>query len=257
MGTLEDYQAKMPEFSAITMEDITTHLNIPVEIYLHEAEVLYQWTQQDKDILTGIGLDWTIVEDIPIRTGALREASSRWIAQRFTKQETGKLWQEKSLLLFQMRKDLLQEFRFAYRKNEYILGRINAIAGSQSYAALIQDLNDLSVLGKNNPDELTLIKYDMTKLNQAAQLADELATLLAEATVEGDYSETKKIRDQAFTYLKIAVDELCEYGQYAFRNNEERKKGYSSAYLRRIRRKRAKDQDTENTVENTEEKAAS
>ena len=80
---------------------------------------------------------------------SLREAESRWITKRFTKKETGKQWKEQSNELFVMRNYLFHEFRFAYRNEIYLLGRINAIAKSQSYAAMIQDLNDLSVLGKN------------------------------------------------------------------------------------------------------------
>jgi hypothetical protein len=121
------------------------------------------------------------------------------------------------------------------------MGRINTIAGSQSYAALIQDLNDLSVLGKNSPAELKAVNFDLTILDNAANLAKEIADLFAATTLEADYSAAKKIRDQAFTLLKMAVDELCNFGQYIFWKDESRRRGYSSSYLRRIRKKRSKD----------------
>jgi hypothetical protein len=227
---------------------IITPTTIPIEVYIQEAENLYKWCQADKETLTKASLDWKLVEDIPIRAGALREAVSRWVAQRFTKQETGKLWTQKSNELFQMRNTLLHEFRFAYRNNTYVMGRIATIAGSQAYAALIQDLNDLSVLGKNNPDELKAINFDMTTLDKAAQLAKEIADLLASTTLEADYSSAKKIRDQAFTLLKNAVDEICNFGQYVFWKNDSRRRGYSSSYLRRVRKKRSKDDTkTENS----------
>ena len=100
------------------------------------------------------------------------------------KQETGKKWKEGSQEVFELRNLLLHEFRYAYRNDEYLLGRVNAIAGRQSYAALIQDLNDLSVLGKNNPAQLKAINFDLARLDTTAELAKEMAAILAAATAE-------------------------------------------------------------------------
>jgi len=76
--------------------------------------------------------------------------------------------------------------------------------------------------------------------NYAAKLAKEIADLFASTTIEADYSAAKKIRDQAFTLLKTAVDEVCNFGQYVFWKDDARKRAYSSSYLRRIRQRKAK-----------------
>jgi hypothetical protein len=254
MGNLEDYNAKLPEITVIKDEDIFSQSTIPIEVYLQEAENVYKWCQADKEALIKAMFDWNIVVDLPTRAGALRQAVSNWVAQRFAKQETGMLWKEKSVEIFHTRNMLLHEFRFAYRKNTDILGRINAIAGSQSYAALIQDLNDFAVLGKSSPAALKGINFDMTQLDKAAQMAKDVAGLLAQTTIEGDTSAAKKIRDQAFTYLKMGVDELCDFGQYLFWKDDARKRGYSSPYLRRVRKRRTK---TENAAGNGQETADS
>jgi hypothetical protein len=47
-----------------------------------------------------------------------------------------------------------------------------------------------------------------------------------------DFSETKKIRDQAYTHLKEAVDLIYDYGRYVFWKVSARLKGYSSNHLR-------------------------
>jgi hypothetical protein len=47
-----------------------------------------------------------------------------------------------------------------------------------------------------------------------------------------DYLEAKKIRDQAFTHLKEAVDYIGEFGKFVFRRNVDRLKGYRSNYSR-------------------------
>ncbi|MCX6580051.1 MAG: hypothetical protein NT166_07690 [Candidatus Aminicenantes bacterium] len=48
----------------------------------------------------------------------------------------------------------------------------------------------------------------------------------------GKLCEVKRIRDQAYTYLKEAVDEIRRTGQYVFRRNKERYIGYISMHLR-------------------------
>jgi hypothetical protein len=54
-----------------------------------------------------------------------------------------------------------------------------------------------------------------------------------------DFSEAKRIRDQAFTHLKEAVDLIRKCGQYVFWRNAARLKGYRSNYLRRLSRRSA------------------
>ncbi|MCG8520944.1 MAG: hypothetical protein MI744_01920, partial [Pseudomonadales bacterium] len=90
--------------------------------------------------------------------------------------------------------------------------------------------------GRENPDPLTAISFDLAQLDVAATRADELADLLAEANGDkADQNESKIIRDKAYTYLKALVDEIREAGKYVFRKNKNRVKGYASQY-RRTRR---------------------
>jgi len=56
-----------------------------------------------------------------------------------------------------------------------------------------------------------------------------------------DYLEAKKIRDQAFTPLKEAVDKIRKCGQFVFWRNPGRVKGYRSNYLRRLNRRSTED----------------
>jgi hypothetical protein len=252
MVNIECYEAKIKEIETVKEEDIVFSNHIPPEMYIQETEALLLWLETDKEAFIKANFNWKIVEEIPILIGALREAISRWTGQRFAKKETGRMWKEKSIELYQMRNSLLHEFRYAFRNNTSILNRVNAIAGSQAYAALIQDLNDLSYLGKNNPDELKSINFEMPQLEKAAILSHEMAVIYAASTIEGDCSAAKKIRDQAFTLLKKSVDEICDCGQYIFWKDETRKKGYSSSYLRRIRKRKADDDNEPQNAQNTE-----
>ena len=99
---------------------------------------------------------------------------------------------------------------------------------------MIQDLNDIAVLGKENIEPLQNINFDVALLDEAATTADTLSDLLAQATTDREENNIARvIRDQAFTYLKQAMDEVRNCGQYVFWRNEERLKGYSSRYFRK------------------------
>jgi len=240
MSNLEDYETKLEVIKAIKDDQIKTPTSIPVDSYTQEAENLYHWCQEDKEELTRVGLNWAFVDDMPVRSGALTEAESIWNKERFSREEAEKLWAKESPLAYELRNELLHHFRFAFRKDSVLLGRVNAIADGGGQADMIQDLNDLSVLGKANQELLAAISIDLSLLDLAAQKADEMANLLGLATRDrADYSETKKIRDQAYTHLKEAVDDIRSHGQYVFWRDDDRFRGYRSNYLYKMRLQRA------------------
>ena len=244
MSNTEDYNQKLDEIRAID-ENQVKQPNMPVSIFIQEGEDLYTWCQADKEILTSKGLDWTKTEDLPVCLGALREAQSQWNAERNTQEQAGKAWSDKAPAAYDMRDTLLHDFRYAFRNDSVLLGRVSAIADGNGHADMIQDLNDLAVLGKENAGPLADIHFDATLLDQAATTADELGQLLS--LVNGDrreHSEIKTMRDKAYTLCKSLTDEIRTCGQYAFWRNEDRVKGYASAYIRKLHRQSKRKETT-------------
>ncbi len=120
---------------------------------------------------------------------------------------------------------------------------MNQISEGDTNADMIQDLNDIAVLGKANEEKLSAIAFDLTRLDEAAQMSTDLAELLAIAN--GDKavsSETKVIRDKAYTHLKELVDEIRAAGKYLFWRDKDRYKGYVSVYWR-IHQSKAKEKN--------------
>ena len=235
MANIDDYNAKLAEIQAIPDDDVKEP-SIPVDVFLQEAENLHHWSLDDADPLKVVGITMAMIKDLPVRAGACREAQSIWNKDYRSQQEAQQEWAEQSPLAYDLRNDLLKSLRFAYRKDPALLGRVSAIADGSGHADMIQDLNDIAVLGRENPDPLTAIGFDLATLDVAATRADELADLLAEANGDkSDFNESKVIRDKAYTHLKVLVDEIREAGKYVFRNDNNRLKGYSSQYRRRHR----------------------
>ena len=233
MSNLNDFEEKKEAINAILNDQVELP-TIPVDNYLQEAENLYHWSLDDAEKLNMVGITTKMIEDLPVRTGACRYAQSMWFKDRFSQEEAQKQWKIQSPEAYDLRDELIHDFRFAYRKDSLLLGRISAIAEGNGHADMIQDLSDLSVLGKANLEPLQVIGLNVVKLDKAAVTSDAMADLLA--TANGDKAEqnaTKMLRDKAFTYLKELVDEIREAGKYVFWKNKDRYKGYISHYRSR------------------------
>ena len=66
----------------------TVKPSISVPVFLQEAENLYDWCMTDKEKLLQVGLNWDFVEDLPVRTGALRLIHTRWTTEFKTNKES-------------------------------------------------------------------------------------------------------------------------------------------------------------------------
>lgn len=222
LTSISDQQVKFP--------------NMPVGEAVQEAENLFAWCQNDKTELTRAGLDWAMVEDLPIRAGACRYAQSIWARESQIKEEAQQEWKAKSPEAFDLRDELLHHFSFAFRNQPELMKKVQVIREGGSNADMLQDLSDLSVLGKENTVPLKAIGMDLKMLDKAAETADELSDVLGRANggAAGD-DQVRENRNKAYTYMKQAVDEIRATGQYVFYKNDDRKKGYISQYLKRIR----------------------
>ena len=233
MSSNSDYLELLDEIQAITPENTITP-TMPVDVFVQEAEDLYHWCQDDEVALTGAGLNWLVVEKLPVRAGACRESQSRWIKERNTRQQDEQNWKDQSPLAFDLRDRLLHTFRYAFRNDEGLLSRVEDIALGDSNSDMVQDLNDLSVLGRANLDLLATIGFDAALLDEAALTSDQMGDLLGATNGERKKdSEAMMIRDQAFTYLKASMDEIRNCGKYVFWKNPDRLEGYMSAYFKR------------------------
>ncbi|HCY41081.1 MAG TPA: hypothetical protein DHV48_06955 [Prolixibacteraceae bacterium] len=230
MSTTNDYNELLPVIRAIKPNQVLIP-SMPIDVFVQEAENLFHWCLDDMQELTRVGLLWDVVISLPARSGACREAQSLWIKERNTSQEAESNWKVEAPAAFDLRDELLHQFRFAFRNNEGLLARVDEIAQGNTNADMVQDLNDLAVLGKANTALLTVIGFDPTLLDRAADVADRMGDLLGATNGERkSVSEAMQLRDKAYTYLKLAVDEIRECGKFVFWRNPDRLKGYISDY---------------------------
>lgn len=203
----------------------------------NEGRYLYKRCMPDKVALMAAGLDWVLVDDLPVRIDAATEAQAIWHDVMFGREEAQKKWALLSPAGYELRDELLHFMRYAYRDHPDIHTRVDSVADGSSDADMIQDLNDLAVIGRENLDPLIAVGFNPAKLDEAASKNKELGDLRADASVDkGADREKKLVRDQSYTYLKQAMDAIRECGQFVFWKDDDRAKGYASEYKRQSRK---------------------
>ncbi len=232
MPEKEILQEMLPEINDVKKEDIKP-CNIPVSVYVQEAGNLHERVSLDSARLLALGMDPALQTRLDRLRAALFAAEVDWQEQQSERKKALELWKEKSPALYDLRKDIVEHLAFAFRKDERLMEQLAEIEEGSSHADAIEDLARLAVLGIQNPQLVQAINYDAARFDTANTMASEMSGVLSAANgyLYRD-DERKLIRDKAFTLLKEVVDEVREYGQFAFRNDPEHVKGYSSKYAR-------------------------
>ena len=239
--------SKLDELNSLPGEE-TGKPYIPVPNAIQEAADLCHWATIDKEYLLKGGLDWTLVEDLDTRSGALQQSQSQWQAMYRNYQKCQEEWKIAAPLAYKLRDELVHYLRHAVRDIPIEAAKVKRIAEGSSHVDMIQDLSDLAELGKNHLAELEAINLDLSKLDEARDKAMNLSKLLAE--VKGAYMATSpliELRNKAYVHLKEAVDEIRQVGQFVFWKNSKKLKLYSSEYLRKKGKSQSKKEDQSET----------
>lgn len=211
--------------------------NLPIDVANNETLYLYQIATREKDILSPSGLDLNLISDLPTRVGALRYAQALWNKVFKDRSAAEEQWNVLSKEAFDLRDELLHYCKYAYKNNKSLLETVYRINEGASSADMVQDLIELAVLGKENTSKLEVVGCDITKLDRAEQLAEEVGILLSKVNDDRSNGDkpAKEMRDRAYSYLKQAVDTIREAGRFVHWKDEEKAKQYASAYFREIR----------------------
>jgi hypothetical protein len=231
----------IPQDCAVKLEELranktlkTKSPDVPMAFMLLEAAKLYDWCLPDKEALIRVSLDWKVVEDLPLRIETLKSIETVWNSERLTTRESQKVWKDALTPAVSLKKELLHNFFYAYRNNKQVYETVQLIAKGNNYVDIIQQLIELSILGQKNPAELNAIHFDMNLLEIAREMSSALGVQWA-AAIEGrkSGSENLILRNKAFYHLKEGMENIRLAGQFAFKGNKDRQKGYINAYYRR------------------------
>ncbi len=231
-----DYIALLPQLKKLPSK-IVIRPHLPVDVIAQEANDLHNWAALDKETLLANGLNWNLVESLPLRAGALRQAESNWQMELQRKALAGTLWKGQYILGLELRNHIKQNLRYALRKNKEALEHLRMLGNGLRYSGLILDLYTLAEFGNRYAKELKTKHFDFELLTQGQSMAVNLGKSLADYMYTNREKEVLDLRNRAYTYLHEAVKEINLCGRFCFNGNRVRLKGYGSRY-KRMRRGR-------------------
>lgn len=225
------------EVLKISENDITPP-TIPVDITIGEAGELHQSAMEDIVPLSAKGLSEDKIQELTPRAKFLQGKQSAWMAVYQSALTSTEQWEAKIDEGRLLQRELKNDFQFAYRNHPDILKKLKNIVDGNGNMDLVQDLSDYPAFANQHPEPLTAILFDTTKTERAKQISLDLVDLMNQVDgVKNSKNRPEKLmRDRAYTHLKQLVDEIRAYGKYAFWNDEEKQKRYSSEYLRNSRK---------------------
>ena len=211
--------------------------NVPVPVFLQEAELLLQMSDAEVEKLCSAGFNKEILNAIPLLCRNLSEAEAVWNTRRKSQTKSEKSYKSQREKAFTLRHDLVRTFRFAIEDNPAVIKQLTNMTRDHSVPGLIQHLSDLSSLGKSSIQSLEKINFDTALLNEASSLSDSLAEHYAAAI--SDRAKIKNYltqRNIAYTQLKEAVDEVKRFGKFVFKDDKKMLRIFSSEHRRKQNR---------------------
>ncbi|MCP4213644.1 MAG: hypothetical protein GY765_03260 [bacterium] len=230
-----DVERKLIEVAAIPEKDILFLNHMPTGVYIQEAKSLYHWSLTDKETLTGAGLSLNLLEDIPVRVEALLDAQAAWDEAK-KRNAPADDWRALYTDAFALRSELIVFFGFAFRDDASLMDTLRDIKKKKLKNGIIISFLRLYNLGTQNLDLLEPLEFDTSLLEKSRQYNCTLRDAASDKVLgKSDREIAKKLRDQAYTHLKEAVDEVRTIGKFAFRKNPNRLPGYRSQHLRQAK----------------------
>ena len=226
-----DYNHLLPQWQSLS-ENKVQKPNIPVEVAAREGEKLCRWTQSDKEVLVEHGLNWSLVESLPQRARALRQAEANWHRVMARHKNAHQTWETESLKGLELRQFLVRHFRYAFAELPDARIQLKTAVKGNRHSQLVQSLNNLAVMGEYYPAELDAVQFKKEHLEQARNMSKLLGHLLAVYRSKSNYHPALSIRNRAYTYLQMAVTDIRKCGRFCFHEKPNRLPGYASPIRR-------------------------
>ena len=205
-------------------------LRIPVSRLLQDAHDLWYSGTQDRAELEPFGIDWAMVERIPELVKMCSDAEAQWQMYRIDYSIENAKIREKLKNGWQVRAELTEYIRYAF-KLEKIAVTLPLVRSNRSDSGLMQDLNDLAVIARENWEIVQKSGLSMALVDQAAELSVSLACISAEhAANVPKLSEQKKKRDMLLREIVQCVDTIRQTARLAFRTAPDRIIPYRNHY---------------------------
>ena len=234
------YEKWYDTFMAIP-EDEVVYCNTPVEVASAEGRALAAAATLHRAVLISWGLAPELVDTLRERIEAYTYAAAKHENSLNVDPQALSEWKEKSPRGYEVQKELTRTMSFGFRKDKRLSQIMADIRQGQGHQDMINDNMRLSVLAKDNPEPLKKMPaFNFSLVEEAHALYGSLGEIFARSNVNPSVVEaTKTAMNRAWTFYKMAADEVIETGRFAFEGTDEYN-NYVSEYRQKLGKKAAK-----------------
>ncbi|MFW6245036.1 MAG: hypothetical protein ACOC36_04030, partial [Fibrobacterota bacterium] len=175
---------------------------------------------------------------LPRRIENLRDREANWWKARFGPTPSQHEYLRVRAMAERAREELMRDFRFLARTDDDILYAVENIEKGNGELDTIMDVNSLSELAIREKDKLRAIGSDPRYFDDiiyCAQIYPDLLVAFELEQTQSDHQQT--VRNKAYTFLLVAVEEIRRCASHVFWNDKKHLKGYQSEYFRRRKTK--------------------
>ena len=217
-------------FSVIPQSQVRTP-HVFVGTFLHTAQQLIPVVHQDIALLVGAGLRPDMLQRYALVVDALETAESFLNKTRFISEESHLQWEFRAPQVYNYLEEFEAVYQLAYRHKPSIKAQVDLLLKSRSTKGGVQELLGLIQLGLANREPLAAIAFDISKLEKATSLSNDLSVLYQHHIKHDAKSEAAlDMRNRAFTYLYTLVKDIRLTGEYLFWNQPQRSAQYTIVY---------------------------
>jgi hypothetical protein len=222
-------------------DEETVTCTMPVEEAVAEGERVLALIKQDDAKLRATGIEEKFLDTLADRVGAFVWGAATVQALTDSESSAAKEWTKRKPEGVKVRKLLLRDFAYAFRKHPGLMQSVQQIIDGKGNRDFLLDILACSKVGTMNIDLLKKINADLSLLSQAATLYTELSDIFARMTIDPDkHLKVQTIYNKAWTCPKEALDEIYDAGRYAFDESDPHHQLYYSDYYIRLGQSSAK-----------------
>jgi hypothetical protein len=208
---------------------------MPLEEAVAEGNRVTTLVKEDRERLSKTGIDLIYLDTIEGRAGAFAWSAAQQVTYVNTQESAAKKWAETKPVAEKVRKQLLKDLTRAGRKDENLTKTVLKIKAGSGNLDRVVDFLSMHRAGKDNMDLLRAINADLSLVDKSAELYSFLSVVYSEMTTDPEeMAKAQLIFCKAWIYLKEAIDEIYEAGQYAFDEEDPRHNLYYSDYHVRL-----------------------
>ncbi len=224
----------IPSTAATIEEKLIIEPNMPIGIFIQETFNICMFVQDDRELLVQRGLNWGVVEELPRRIEHLKNQESLWWKARFSPTPSQREFERVKALAEQVKNELLRDLEFLADSDNALHEALCNVKEGSGEDDLMVDLKSLSMLSQNKKDKLQLIGSDPELLEDVKYCSEVFPKLLVSFGLEQSAATSKQSdRNQAYTLLLVAVEEIRRCAAHVFWNDKKHLKGYQSEYFRK------------------------